>query len=307
MDAKRPALLLCAALGLSACADIAGLGDFVDTSSGAGGMGVAGSGGVGDEGGGGGSGGAGGSGGVGGGTPGAYREAVLFDQPRAYWPFDDDVLPTLKNVAPPGLGAEADLDTGGSDAALWPGLIGDYALEFTTFGAVAVSNFGVLGFPMKSPFSLELWVDVLDTAGLQVVVERFGQPPPNQVGYRLIIDSGELQFHRYLASSADTARVPATPGRSYWVATYDGLCMCLYSISLAGPEPMPDSMCKTSNKALTDADFTFRLGHAAGSHYGGRMDEVAVYPRALDASEVLAHYAASGKGVVSDFPMTTCP
>lgn len=301
---------LCVATG---CAQLAGLGDYAPgiTSNSAGGSGGVGGPAIGGAGGSGGAVGGGGGGGGGDGGSGAYQEVVIGDGPLAYWTFDADTPPVFENVLATGLMEQADLSGGSADLAgfsLFRTSVD--ALDLTTFLASVVTAGDPLAFPNTQHFTLEAWIDVTTFAGDQVIISRAGNVSLVFEGYRLMSSQDRLQFQRYEGGQAHFADIGLVLGVSYVVATFDGSCMCLFRTTPdpGGGSPAVDSDCRPTDHELT-GDRPFELGSDDPAfHFAGRLDDVAVYNRALALQEIREHYEASGAGgIPASFPEQGCP
>jgi len=150
--------------------------------------------------------------------------------------------------------------------------------------------------------SIEAWV--LRTAGLgswQGLIGKFGFHD-NQRAYQLMINSGgQFSFHlsrdgrsgwgshEFILTSGSYTVPPGV-----WVhvvATYDGETMRLYADGAeVGSKAYSDGIFSSS------ADLSFGATNNGNSQrFGGTLDEIRIYRRALSPGEVSQHYQAGGE------------
>jgi RHS repeat-associated protein len=139
-------------------------------------------------------------------------------------------------------------------------------------------------FPGASPFTAEAWVRVAanDTTWRRVLSKEATDAGGRQ-GWLIWVHSGQIGFERWANNSSSnslTTNIPVGP----WVhiaATYDGATIRLY---------VNGAQTGSAANAISMLDITapFRVGDA----FNGTIDEAAVYPAALSAARVAAHYKA---------------
>lgn len=248
----------------------------------------------------------------------SYDEVVATDAPRAYWPlgeaagalFAGDASgngvtgtyygPTLGMVGAPPPRPDTGASFDGTD-------------DFVDFG-------DVLDFAGWAPFSLEAWVYVpTGSYGGPIMAKRDHGTPgggggsgsasavaplridtlstacgidPGFSGYYLAATNTTIAFARQNSDACTGAYYTqegssALPALDRWhhvVGTYDGTSLRLYvngALVASGVGP---------NTSIRDTAATFKLGRDASWQFSGRIDNPAVYNRALSPDEVKRHY-----------------
>jgi Concanavalin A-like lectin/glucanases superfamily/Bacterial Ig-like domain len=215
----------------------------------------------------------------------SYRDEVLADAPRAYWRLGEATGTTAADQtgANPG--------TYGGGVTLWqPGVL-------TADPNTAVSLNGTTGYvtapdstslDLTSGATVEAWVKRSASAQYQVIVGKPGDGQSRNENYALwLIDNLPVA---YFGNGSSYAAVYATnPLDTNWhhlVATYNNATARMYvdGVQVAT---------STSNVHLTANALPLNLGRMNGGTYffGGQLDEVAVYPTALSAARVQAHFS----------------
>jgi hypothetical protein len=209
-----------------------------------------------------------------------YAGAVRCALPRSYWRLDERA------------GSVAADDAGGAPATYrggrlgQPGPVAGGALGLNLHARARrehVDAGDVHDFPDLLPFSLEAWVKPRD---LDAHTARIVSKEHAGAGYLLGVDADGAAFSRYVLGSAQTVRAPLQPGRwTHVVATYDGARMTLF---LDGRE----AAARPSAIELPAHRGHLVLGAKSGRwrYFAGWLDEVAVYPVALDAATVVRHF-----------------
>jgi hypothetical protein len=222
-----------------------------------------------------------------------YRDAVLHDDPAAYWRLDDP-LGARFAVDETGHGHDAVIVgavTLGADGA--PG-VGDGTSAM--FGDQQwISAGDELGFADGSPFTLEMWVDatVIDAGHRPFLtkgdylgysggyfVEMSAADDARQMP-GIVTDAFPSGNGALVPFSANTwahlAIVVDTGVLSYYL---DGVLAAQASIGTWSPSTQPFTLSGASDAV-----------HGGGCFHG-YLDEVAVYDRALTADQIHAHVAA---------------
>jgi hypothetical protein len=220
---------------------------------------------------------------------GSYADTVLQDSPSSYWRLGDS---WGTSVARDELNAVAGTYTGNPKLECAALLTGDPGKSVRFNGSTAYVNFGdVYDFPGTAPFSVEAII-YLDTLPMPIHFPVYGKNTGAADGWSLIVNStnNAVQFDRRAASAADTATGPAvltTAGPHHIMATYDGATMIVYVNAVAGtPVASVKSQPGNANPLTSGRS-------SPGAFFGtGRQQELAVYPTALSAARVLAHYHA---------------
>lgn len=168
---------------------------------------------------------------------------------------------------------------GGDTAAHFDGSSG-----FVTAGSESAFDF-------TRALSVEAWIKVPAwTHPWQAIVTK------GDTSWRLSRYSEQSQVSFDTSSAAGAHSLPSLRplNDNEWhhlVATYDGFVKCLYvDGSLEGVAPYRETLQQNDQPVMLGAN-----SEAGGRQLNGWLDEVAVYGRALPASEVLSHYVASGR------------
>lgn len=235
-------------------------------------------------------------------TSSPYRDAVLADSPLAYWRMN---IASGATVVPDETGHGHDLQLQGTGHVL--GVAGaiardaDTAIELDGVGSfLRASNAAPFAFTGLTSFTVECWARVKDPPGR----ERYQHLLGHSVGQGSQ-RSGYLLYVVPVAPSGDTPHasfewaIPDLPGgigarlaaREVWahyVGTFDGLRASIYV----------DGELAQSSKPLEPlrsraTDFLVGADVLENSFFGGAVDEVAVYPRALPGADVLRHHTVA--------------
>ncbi len=128
-------------------------------------------------------------------------------------------------------------------------------------------------------------------AGAAIVNRRTAA---NVGGFTLQVNStsGQINFYVYIGSTWYVATTPAGLSSGVWhhlVGTYDGANLRIYADGiLAATTAVAGSINNPSPPLLL-----IGKSAAAAAYFNGSIDEVAVYPAALSAGRILAHYQSS--------------
>jgi hypothetical protein len=229
----------------------------------------------------------------------AYRQRVLADAPRLYWPLDDQADRVAGSLVVAGGGGRYTSGgvTRGVPGAL-QGVAGDTAVTLDGSSGMARGRVRAVS---PSTFSLEIWFKGPGSGKLL----GYGSNQVQLSGYAdrlLYVDSsGRLAFGMYDDTRArhvvhSTVRVDDDQWH-HGVATFGSGGMRLY---LDGVQVYADPVVRPT----FDYDGAWQVGgdrltgwpaNPSSSWYAGTVDEMAVYLRELDASTVAQHHAlASG-------------
>lgn len=211
-----------------------------------------------------------------------YRAEVMADAPIGYWRLGESSgLDATDEV-----GAHRGGYQGGVTLGV-PGVTddGDTSLGLAgTNGSVQIGD--VLDFDGNVPISLEawIWVDVLDADYRRVVTKR-----RDDVGYSIFChqSSGGCTVELRAADGASAfCDVTLTTGRWYHVVgTYDGATIRAYRDAL-------EVCSRPASLVFTKVDAPLVLGawSGGGNYLEGKLDEIAIYDRALSPQRVAAHF-----------------
>lgn len=228
-----------------------------------------------------------------------YARAVLDDGAGNYWRLADGGQPSLVDLAGGNnLSSQAGVTAGGAGAI---GGDADAAAQFDgTSAGVAGSSTAVVG---PSTFTAETWIKTTTSSGGKIL--GFGNTSTGVSGsydrHLYMDDAGHLTFGVY-------------PGRIRTVTTAasynDGAWHhVVASLSPAGTVLWVDGLQQGSDSSTNSAQpYTgfWRLGGdnlngwpASGSsaYFAGSIDDTAIYPSALTATQIRDHYTKSGRTI----------
>jgi hypothetical protein len=139
-------------------------------------------------------------------------------------------------------------------------------------------------FSATNAWSLELWVNRTGSSGILFLARNAGSTA-------LQIGSGNVQILRsFSPEGAKTAVGALGLGWHYVVGTYDGSNLRLYVDGVLAGGPTAST---SSAGAAGSIDIA---ANATSGFFAGTLDEIAIYGRALSASEIATHYNV-GKGL----------
>lgn len=215
----------------------------------------------------------------------AYAREVLADGPVGYWKLGEQIVAVAVDSSGNG---NTGTYTGGVTLAQTGALTGDAdtaALFDGTTGYVTVPNAAVAG--ITTQVTVEAWIYPTSDATYQVIASDVNSPTFSE-GWELVNSSGVL---RVIFRTPTTQIISGTLTLNAWnycVMTYDGSSVRLY---LNAAEVAGSPIARTATAASTQP---FKIGAREGpsSYFVGRIDEVAIYPTALSAARILAHYRA---------------
>ena len=221
----------------------------------------------------------------------SYRALVLSDGPAGYWRLGESSGTTAFDETATSDGTYAGAATLGSPGAL----VNDPNTAVDFDGASGRVN--IPSVPALAPadqVSIEAWVNTDSTVNFQWVVSK-------NADYFLYINEGIVVFgvndgvgYPYAAAAS------GPPGVwQHYVGTYDGTTLSLYQNGVrVAQSPMTGTFLSTT-AGLTIGAFD---AASAVQTTDGRIDEVAVYGRALSAEEVVSHHER-GVPVQTTFPV----
>lgn len=218
---------------------------------------------------------------------GAYAAEVLADAPLAYFRFDELQGPVARSVVGTLTGPYQ-----GDFAFNQPGAVdGNPSVRFdgTTTRIPLGDVFELAG---NAPYSIELWINAVDVNNTRFIVDRRTNGSPSD-GYTFYLGVGYFLASR-ITADVEMAYVnfDALP-LDTWVhavVTYDGSFQRMY---------IDGALSQTSNaSAITPigggAGF-FTIGDREPAQFrklDGRLDELAIYDKALSDAAIARHYAA---------------
>jgi RHS repeat-associated protein len=217
-----------------------------------------------------------------------YKDVVLGDSPAAYWRLGEAVgaSSAADSASSPDAGTYTNIPTLGQ----WGPLSGDpdRAVRLDGWGAfVDVPDAAKL--KPASAFSLEAWVKT--TAANGVVVDK-PYAAGSTVSYSLSVAAGKAKLAVNLSGGAYSISSTASINDGQWhqlVGTFASSTLKLY---LDGASAATDV---STSGSLQYSSLHLQIGRfdaSGGNYLSGWADEIALYPAALSAAQVSAHYAA---------------
>jgi len=228
----------------------------------------------------------------------AYEDDVLSEQPLAYWRMGEVEQGVVSDRS--GHGNDLVLQ-GGGHSLHEPGAIhdDDGAIGFdgaTSFAIAADAR--ALDFAAGAPFTLECWARRQSggTSYFQHLLSNVDGVAGNRHGYALYLlpepDVSEsarsvFEYDRPTADLGLWGDVVAESTWGHYVAVFDGGQASFYvNGTLADTKPVVGAfITRTGPFAVA------RSSGASGSFFRGALDEIAIYPRALDVKAVARHFA----------------
>ncbi|HEY1557699.1 MAG TPA: LamG domain-containing protein [Kofleriaceae bacterium] len=218
----------------------------------------------------------------------SYRDVVLSDHPIGYWRLGDTA-----SVAMDETGTYDGAYSGACTERVPGAIVGDPDTAVVFDGSTCKITLPV-AFPFSgtAPYSIEAWSSTTANTLYQMIFcgeQRDALDPLD--GYALLVTpssaTGGFQLERVVSSSSVKTPIdPAAGGFHHVVATYDGAHVALYvDGALIGETADARSAAAITQVAIIGKS-------SAGNPYTGALDEVALYPTALPASRIAAHYAA---------------
>jgi hypothetical protein len=236
-----------------------------------------------------------------GGAASPYRDAVLADQPIAYFRFEEAEGPTLADETGhhPGTTSTAGLTYG------VPGAVPGSALGFDGSNGYATIA-SPPDFAALAPYTFETWIKL--SAPHEVyprVLSKEVLTAPRQ-GYNLLasllpdggpLDAGQdIGLERYPEGDGGQVAVYRTSGLSstdwhHLAGRFDGARLTILVDGVAGPsgDPSDAGLVPLPASSL----FIGWDGRIGQGHFAGYLDELAIYDKALTDAQIAAHYQAA--------------
>jgi hypothetical protein len=232
-----------------------------------------------------------------------YASTMTALNPVGYWRLNETTQPPAGNVAT-NLGTLGSAALGfylNNAAHPWPGaMTGSDAAAFSAGALVRVPYTASLN--PAPPFSVEFWINPNSTAALSCPASSTDFGPTPRLGWLAYIDGasaqlglgdGAVQFRVYHSGGAANANTPAgTIVAGSWhhvVCVADATTLRVY---VNGTQVATTTYSGTFTPNLVQP-FCFGTRYDTGFPLDGAMDEVALYPTALSASQVQANYNAA--------------
>jgi hypothetical protein len=213
--------------------------------------------------------------------PSAYQAAVLGDSPSHYWRLNEQSGLTAVDLVG---GANGTIS--GGVTLKQPGAVGDGYSAMAFDGATGKIINGAIAFPVA--FTIEAWVRTAHTLQAVIVTNYAGGPGDIQWVTR---GDGKLQIYA-AGQTPDTATATHAVNNGQWhhvAVTHDGVTARFF-VDGALDVGIPQT------HLIGAAPSPLTMGvEGAAQWWNGLLDEIAIYPRALTAAEILAHYHAAGR------------
>jgi len=216
-------------------------------------------------------------------APRTYRDAVLAAHPLAYWRFGDpDTMVRDELGGPPGS------FTGGCTAGAAGALANDANSAMALDGTCRILLGTGFEFDGNAPYAIEVWIHTSQNTIFQQVFGRESRDTQNPIdGYELVVAPTGIELERAIAGANNkTTMAPfATDRFVHVVAQYTGTTQQMWlDGTLAAQSIDARAIVAYAAPALAGAS-------TMGNFLTGSLDELAVYDRALDPSEIALHAA----------------
>jgi hypothetical protein len=213
----------------------------------------------------------------------SYQEQVIFDGASDYWPLDDPSGTAARNMASPNPGTIS-----GGVTLNQPGVTADSkAMTFDgTTGKIDAGNITALNFGAGS-YTIEAWVYLNVGAAYYVPVGKGKNV--GSTGWRAFI-SGANALVLFWATDGDAypdSSLTLSVGAWHHVLWgYDAVAGGVFYAVDGVRQFLP-----SANHSVTGTDPLTIGCDSATYRFNGRLQDVAIYPRALSPTEIAAHYA----------------
>jgi hypothetical protein len=219
-----------------------------------------------------------------GGVPSSYRAAILGDVPAGYWRAGEasgDLADSSGNARTAVLSGASTYGQAGALVNSTDLAVKSVAGSFFNAPAAAIDISNL------NPFTFEAWIKpgtVDGTTRRQVGIEV-----PVNAGANFNITNVGVTFRRSDAAGGVDAiggPIPVVGVWTHYVGTYDGTTMHFYVNGVESGTGLATS------RLCGSAAGNFQIGASGGTNNNGdsTFDEVAIYPVALSAAQVLSHY-----------------
>lgn len=213
-----------------------------------------------------------------------YSTAILADTPVGYWRLGE-ASGTAANDATGNnhTGTYASGTTLGSAGAIPAD--SDTAATFVDLGHVDVPN--ATSLDITGPFTLEAWINTSTPSVTQGILEKYDMPGFN--GYVLRLQDGVMTAYTVGATNSTQVIGNTSIQANTWyhvAAVYDGASLNVYVNGV-----LDGTTATTMNPGFGTASLKIgAFGDIAINRFNGRIDEAAVYAKALSAAELQDHY-----------------
>jgi PKD repeat protein len=219
-----------------------------------------------------------------------YATAVLADGPTGYWRLGESSGTSAADSA----GSHAGTINGGVTLGVPGSLSGDPDTAMTLNGSTGyVSVASSTDLNPTGDLTVEAWAKPTALTGIGgAILHKGGTSGYSVWQYRLSITSGnQWRGTVFIGGNAFTVTAPGTPSTSSWTylaMTRSGNTLTLYVNGTAVATSTASGALNTSTGILAIG----RTGSSSSDYFNGSIDEAAVYPTALTATRINAHYNA---------------
>lgn len=210
----------------------------------------------------------------------SYWDEVMADSPVGYWRLGEASGTVAQDETANNLnGTYVNTPTLGVAGAI----SGNTAVRFTLASSeyVSIPDNNVLD--LTTPFSVEAWIkraSISTPADNMMIVSK----GPNS--YQLYMTTGgSIQFRGADQSTVQSTIAISDTNWHHVVGTRSGATWIIYIDSIDRSGAVTDHTVSTTSSPLTFAAYS-----AGVWHFDGSLDEVAIYPTALSATRVAAHF-----------------
>ena len=219
-----------------------------------------------------------------------YRELVMAHGPVAYWRLDETSGGTAADETGTFDATYTNAPDLGQTGVMQDGS-GSLSINLDGNKHVLGADSAALEFTGSAPFTLEAWFITDTVAGNAIIIQK--QENGKVDGWELGRASSVLFFSREgggVLSEIVTGNVVFVGTTHYVVGTYDGTTLSLY---------LDGALIATDATVVSmDANaVTLSIGRdsvTGAANLDGRIDEVAIYDRALTPAEILEHWTVGG-------------
>lgn len=230
-----------------------------------------------------------------------YEALVRSDGPIAYWRFNETSGTTAVDVTGNGhdatysggvtLGAAGVMHDGSADTAASFDGVDDEVLGL---------DWGTLEFAGTAPFTVEVWLTHSGKNALQgIITKAYSHGTGNNDGWGMAINNSDISITRASGTATQGASSTVVGGTvAHAVGTYDGTTLTLYINGTAVSASTTAISIPANTEPLYIANGSSPGGGPGdgSKRYQGKLDEIAIYDRALTAAEVSEHYTVGTQG-----------
>lgn len=253
---------------------------------------------------------------------GTQRAMIMAASPEAYWRLDEQSGSTAFDLIGSNDGTYNGTVTYGVAGAITND--SNPAVEFDGATGYAAIPYAAALNP-SGPFTIEAWVlpnQIPNSSGTPCPVSS-AQMNGDRSGWQIRERDTGWQFVLYTHSGSAVANggiantavggVPSTNSWTHLVGVYDGATTTLYVNGVPYSSSASGYVANYDDGVNPAGPFTIGARSSLNNNFGGRVDEVAFYDRALTATEVASHFLgrpqvniqASGSDVTLTWPAGT--